>query len=122
MYKAKEVSKRAENSRYKAYIKKEDPLDKTNYRPISILPIVSKIFERILSNQLQLFSNKFLSPRLCGFRKGYSSRIVGIFLMDLPKAYYCVNHDLVIAKLEAYGVGENSLRSYKIIFPKNNNG
>ena len=53
-------------------LKKEDPLDKTNYWPISILPTVSKIFERILLNQLQRFSNKFLSPLLCGFRKGYT--------------------------------------------------
>ena len=121
--------------------KKEDPLDKTNYRPISILPTVSKIFERILFNQLQRFSNKFLSPLLCGFRKGYSTQYalinllqkwqkcldasggtVGTLLMNFSKAYDCVNHDLVIAKLEAYGVGENSLRPYKIIFPKNNNG
>ena len=50
--------------------KKEDSLDKTNYRPISILPTVEKIFERILFNQLQSFSNKFLLPLLCGFRKG----------------------------------------------------
>ena len=109
--------------------KKEDPLDKTNYRPISILPTVSKIFERILFNQLQCFSNKFLSPLLCGFRKGYTTQyalinllqkwqkcldasdgIVGTLLMDLSKAYDCVNHDLIIAKLEAYGVGVNSLR------------
>ena len=54
--------------------KKDDPLDKVNYRPISILPTVSKIFERILFNQLQHFSNKFLSPLLFGFRKGYSTQ------------------------------------------------
>ena len=109
--------------------KKDDPLDKTNYRPISILPTVSKIFERILFNQLQRFSIKFLSPLLCGFRKGYSTQytlmnllqkwqkcleasdgIVGTLIMDLSKAYDCVNHDLIIAKLEAYGVGKNSLR------------
>ena len=41
--------------------KKEDSLDKTNHRSISILPTVSKIFKRILFNQLQRFSNKFLS-------------------------------------------------------------
>ena len=86
--------------------KKEDPLDKTNYMAISILPTVSKMFERILFNQLQRFSNKFLSPLLCGFRKGYSTQyvlinllqkwqkrldapdgIVGALLMDLSKAY-----------------------------------
>ena len=44
--------------------KKEDPLDKTNYRPISILPTV---FERILFNQLQCLLNKLLSSLLCGF-------------------------------------------------------
>ena len=62
--------------------KKEDPLDKSNYRPISILPTVSKIFERILFNQLQRFSNKFLSPLLCGFRKGYSTQYVLISLLQ----------------------------------------
>ena len=98
--------------------KKEDPLDKTIHRPISILPTVSKIFERILFNQLQRFSNKFLSPLLCGFRKGYSTQyalinllqkwqkcldacdgIVGTLLMNLLKAYDCVNHDMELAKI-----------------------
>ena len=62
--------------------KNEDPLDKSNYRPISILPTVSKIFERILFNQLQRFSNKFLSPLLCGFRKGYSTQYALISLLQ----------------------------------------
>ena len=110
-------------------LKKEDPLDKTNYRSISTLPTVSKIFERISFNHLQRFSNIFFSPLLYGFRKGYSTRyalinllqnwqrcldvsdgIVETLLMELSKAYDCVNHDLIIAKLQAYGVGENGLR------------
>ena len=115
--------------------KKEDPFHKTNYRPISILPTVSKIFERIF-NQL-CFSNKFPSPLLCGFRKGYSTQyalinglqkwrrcldasdgIVGT-LIDLSKAYDCVNHGLIIVKLEVYGVGENSFKTRtKLFFPK----
>ena len=53
--------------------KKEDPLNKTNYRPMTILPTVSKIFEEISFNQLQRFSNKFFSSLLCGYRKGYNT-------------------------------------------------
>ena len=65
---------------------------------------------------------------LCGFRKGYSTQhallrllrhwqacldkneIVGTILMDLPKAYDCLNHELLIAKLHAYGVSTKALR------------
>ena len=109
--------------------KKENPLDKTNYRPVGVLPTLSKTFERILFNQLQNFSNKCLSPLLCGFRKAYSTQyalinllqkwqkcldasdgIVRALLMDLSKACDCVNHDLIITKLEAHRVAENSLR------------
>ena len=42
--------------------KNKDPLNKENYRPISVLPTVSKIFERVLFDQLAKFSNTFLSP------------------------------------------------------------
>ena len=129
MYKENKFPKELKIADITGILKKQDLLDKTNYRPISILPTVSKIFQRILFNQPQRFSNKFLSPLLCGFSKGCSTQyalinllqkwqkcldasdgIVGTLLMDLSKAYDCVNHDLIIAKLEAYGVGENSLR------------
>ena len=64
--------------------KKENPIDKTNYRPISVLPTVSKVFEGILFNQLQRCSNKFLSPVFCGFRKGYFTQCALISLI-FPK-------------------------------------
>ena len=54
--------------------KKEDPNNKANYQPISLLPIMSKIFERVLSEQIERFSEKILSPKLCGFRKGHSTQ------------------------------------------------
>ena len=54
--------------------KKEDPKNKANYRPISLLPIISKIFERVLFEQIEKFSEKILSPKLCGFRKDHSTQ------------------------------------------------
>ena len=52
--------------------KKDDCTNKENYRPISILPSISKIFERILSHQMISYVNNIISSYLCGFRKGYN--------------------------------------------------
>ena len=54
--------------------KKEDPNNKANYRPISLLPIISKIFERVLFEQIEKFAEKILSRKFCGFRKGHSAQ------------------------------------------------
>ena len=57
------------------------PLHKTgrkdnmeNYRPVNILPILSKILERILFEQISVYFDKFLSDQQCGSRKGYSTQ------------------------------------------------
>ena len=101
--------------------KKEDPNNKANYRPITLLPIISKIFERVLFEQIEKFSQNILSPKLCGFRKDHSTQhallnllknwqktldksgVIGTVLMDLSRAYNCLPYDLLIAKLFAYG-------------------
>ena len=108
--------------------KKDDPLDKSNYRPVSILPLLSKVYERIIYNQLSQHSEQFLNSILCGFRKADNTQhplfkllhswqreldsggFVGTILMDLSKAYDCISHELLIAKLECYGLDEISLK------------
>lgn len=50
--------------------KKNATTDKSNYRPISLLPVVSKIFERLIMKQIEPYADKILSKYLCGFRKG----------------------------------------------------
>ena len=52
--------------------KKEDSTLVENYTPISLLPIISKIFERIMLNQITPYMNKYLSSYLCGYRKGFN--------------------------------------------------
>ena len=108
--------------------KKDDRTLMKNYRPVSLLPIGSKLFERQMYNQFLTHIDEYLSPYIFGFRKGHSTeqcltimmegwkkaldekRFAGAILTDLSKAFDCLSHDLLIAKLEAYGFNENSLK------------
>ena len=90
-----------------------------------MLPLISKIFEQVIYNQLSEYLEKYLNSILCGFRKAHSTQhalfkllqawqeeldkggFVGTILMDLSKAYDCLPHDLLVAK--AYGVGKAAL-------------
>ncbi len=108
--------------------KKGETTNKDNYRPISILPNISKIFERNMYNQIYSYIEHYLSPYLCGFRKGYNTENcllamiekwrkaldnkerAGAILTDLSKAFDTLNHKLLIAKLHAYGFSNESLR------------
>ena len=107
--------------------KKLDPSDKANYRPVSILPLVSKVFEKIMYDQLYEYREHFLNQLVCGFHKAHSKQhalfrllqkwqkeldsggFIGTILMDLSKSYDCLSHDLLTAKLEAYGLDNDSL-------------
>ena len=108
--------------------KKEDKTNVKNYRPVSVLPAISKIFERVLQKQVLCHMEEFLSPNLCGYRKGFSTQhalisliekwrdaldkkgFAGALLMDLSKAFDTLNHKLLIAKLEAYGFENSALK------------
>ena len=50
--------------------KKDDLQKSKNYRPVIVLPVVSKIFERFLPKQMSLHVEEYPSPYLCGYRKG----------------------------------------------------
>ena len=52
--------------------KKKDPTDKTIYRPVSILPSLCKVFEKVMYIQLYDHMENFLNHSLCGFRKAHS--------------------------------------------------
>ena len=54
--------------------KKGDATDVSNYRPISVLPSVSKIYERIIQRQILHYMDRSLSSFLCGYRKGYNTQ------------------------------------------------
>ena len=65
--------------------KKDDPNIITNYRPISIHPVVSKIFERILAKQINDYIDQFLSKYLCGFRKGHNPQRALLVMIETMK-------------------------------------
>ena len=62
--------------------KKDDPNKSKNYRPVSVLPVVSKVFEKIMHDQISQYINSFLTPYLCGYRKGFSTQQALLSLID----------------------------------------
>ena len=113
--------------------KKEDPQDCRNYRPITVLPVVSKVFEQLLSDQISKQFDSRLDPRITAYRKRHScettlislieawksardnQKIVKILSTDLSKAFDSLHPSLMISKLKAYGFNDelcDPLRSY----------
>ena len=62
--------------------KKNDPLDKENYRPVNVLPIISKAFERVMHTQLSEHFNDLFNPYLAAFRKGFGCQSTLLRLLE----------------------------------------
>ena len=103
--------------------RKPNKNDIVNHRPASILNLFSKIYEKVIKNQSLHGMENVFWPQMSAYRKTYNSQhvlirlneewreyldkdfVVGAVKTDSSKTFDCISHDLLVAKLEAYGLG-----------------
>ena len=113
--------------------KKGSQYDASNYRPISLLPNLCKIMEKIMCEQIHIFlsTHKLLYPSQHGFRPGFSTatcctellqhifcawdkgHYIAVVYLDFSKAFDIINHDILLKKLKALNFSQPSLNLIK---------
>ena len=117
------------------FLKKGSKSDPQNYHPISLLPLLSRIIERIVHDQVQDFlgKNKLLYRFQTGFRKNYSTNtclghliltdkittrfdkglFTGMILIDLQKVFDTIDHQILLKKMKYLGFSKNTVTWFK---------
>ena len=113
--------------------KSRDLLDPKNYRPVAMLPVISKLVERTIFDQvIQYFeANNLFHPNHHGFRRNYNTttallqmydqwvdamdkgELTGVVFLDQSAAFDMVNFGIFLRKLSVYGFDENSCLWFK---------
>ena len=117
------------NAKVTPIFKAGDPTDVSNYRPISVIPVIMKVFERIVHNQLSIYLNdtKLLYEYQSGFRSKFytetalidvteyiingldSGELVGAVILDLKKTFDTVDSEILTKKLQWFGIKDMRL-------------
>ena len=110
--------------------KSSDRYDKTNYRPISILPSLNTVIEKLINSQMSHFTDVIFDKRISAYRKCHNTQCVilkavedwkqnldnhkstAAVSMDLSKAFDVLPHGLLLSKLNAYGFNKDCLEIF----------
>ena len=120
-------------AKLKPFFRKGSKTNPSNYRPISLLPFIFKIIEKLIHEQTSSFlsNNEILYNNQSGFRKNHltdscltflhdkilkgsdKGLMTGIIMIDLQKAFDTIDHDILLKKLSAIGFSNHTIGWFK---------